>query len=319
MTGDAVARVLARLPRARRNGRRWMAPCPAHEDRSPSLQVAPADDRVLLKCFAGCSAEAVVAALGLAVADLFDDAGEREAWRPSSTAMQKTGLLMPAPREPELMRRPVGAADLWARCSRVWGSPAACAWLRSRGSDPAAVEDGDLARVLPATGALPPWATFGRRTWRDTGHLLAVPMFDHLGELVTLHARHIGADPGELPKSLTPAGSSNRGAVMADALGRLLLAGEAREWPRLLVAVAEGVPDWLALCSHYSDADEDATAVLGIVAGSWTSDLAARIPAGAVVTLATDADPAGEKYAQRIAETLHGRELRRWTPPRAAA
>lgn len=316
MTGDAVARVLARLPRARKSGSRWLAPCPAHQDRTPSLQVAQGDVGALVVCFGGCSPAAIVAALGLTMSDLWDDAGERTGWRPA-----------PAPARPverdEAPTRPEGAADLWRRSGRVWDSPAACAWLRGRGIDPAAVEDADLARTLPAEGALPSWARCRGRDWCETGHALVVPMHDHAGELATVHARFIGADPGDLPKSLTPAGASNRGVVMACPLGRLLLAGEARDWPRLLVVVVEGVPDYLAAVAQHSDADEDAPAVLGIVgggrAGSWSADLAARIPAHAEVVLAVDPDEAGERYAEAIRATLPGREVRRWTPRRAAA
>lgn len=51
---------------------RWMARCPAHEDRKASLSVKQADDRILIHCWAGCGAGDVVAALGLTLADLFD-------------------------------------------------------------------------------------------------------------------------------------------------------------------------------------------------------------------------------------------------------
>jgi hypothetical protein len=37
--------------------------CPAHEDRSPSLSVRPGRTRLLLHCFAGCSAREVLGAL----------------------------------------------------------------------------------------------------------------------------------------------------------------------------------------------------------------------------------------------------------------
>jgi len=51
-----------------------MARCPAHEDRQSSLSVGlGADERVLLKCFAGCPVEAVVQALGLQLRDLFPE------------------------------------------------------------------------------------------------------------------------------------------------------------------------------------------------------------------------------------------------------
>ena len=49
----------------------WQVCCPAHEDKSPSLSVADGDNGgVVVKCFAGCTADAVCAAAGLTVKDL---------------------------------------------------------------------------------------------------------------------------------------------------------------------------------------------------------------------------------------------------------
>jgi hypothetical protein len=57
---------------ARRVGDGWSARCPAHEDHSPSLSLAEGlDGRVLIHCFAGCTAEKVCAAAGLELRDLF--------------------------------------------------------------------------------------------------------------------------------------------------------------------------------------------------------------------------------------------------------
>ncbi len=50
----------------------WVALCPAHEDRNPSLSVRCEDGRTLIKCFAGCPTENVLDAMGLKLADLFD-------------------------------------------------------------------------------------------------------------------------------------------------------------------------------------------------------------------------------------------------------
>jgi KaiC/GvpD/RAD55 family RecA-like ATPase len=62
--------------RPKANGSGWTAHCPAHEDAHPSLSIKEGTDgRVLLKDFTGCSAEDVVAALGLEMSDLFDDPG----------------------------------------------------------------------------------------------------------------------------------------------------------------------------------------------------------------------------------------------------
>jgi len=49
---------------------RWQALCPAHDDRSPSLSITLTDDRILLYCFTGCEVSAILAALGLAWADI---------------------------------------------------------------------------------------------------------------------------------------------------------------------------------------------------------------------------------------------------------
>jgi putative DNA primase/helicase len=75
----AVQRIIAALSardcRPRPSGEGWLARCPAHDDRKPSLSVSEGDSgRALLKCHTGCSHEQVVRALGLEVRDLFDDA-----------------------------------------------------------------------------------------------------------------------------------------------------------------------------------------------------------------------------------------------------
>lgn len=60
-------------------GGRWIARCPSHEDRSPSLTIRLVDDgRILLHCFAGCSAIDVIGACGLAMTDLFPEPLTRE-------------------------------------------------------------------------------------------------------------------------------------------------------------------------------------------------------------------------------------------------
>lgn len=69
----ALARMLARLQKVRRSGRdRWTACCPAHDDARPSLSLKlQPDGRILLHCFAGCSAHEVVSAAGMDLAELF--------------------------------------------------------------------------------------------------------------------------------------------------------------------------------------------------------------------------------------------------------
>jgi hypothetical protein len=54
--------VLMEALEARRCGSCWMARCPAHDDRTPSLSIKEADGLVLVHCHAGCSQQAVIAA-----------------------------------------------------------------------------------------------------------------------------------------------------------------------------------------------------------------------------------------------------------------
>ena len=64
--------VLAALPDAKLHTPWSAAPCPAHDDDSPSFGWKVADDgAVILKCQAGCASEAIVAALGIEMRDLF--------------------------------------------------------------------------------------------------------------------------------------------------------------------------------------------------------------------------------------------------------
>jgi hypothetical protein len=69
-----INKILDHLDKVRKNGDGWIACCPSHNDKTPSMSVCEGDDgRVLLHCFAGCSTESIVAALGLSFADLFPD------------------------------------------------------------------------------------------------------------------------------------------------------------------------------------------------------------------------------------------------------
>lgn len=65
--------MLSRLEGVRRTGNgTWLARCPAHADKSPSLSLRECDSgAVLIHCFAGCAAHDVVGAVGLLVSDLF--------------------------------------------------------------------------------------------------------------------------------------------------------------------------------------------------------------------------------------------------------
>jgi putative DNA primase/helicase len=60
MNGEVIAQFLG----GRKAGCGWTAPCPAHDDRTPSLSIRDAEDgRILVHCHAGCDQEQVIAAL----------------------------------------------------------------------------------------------------------------------------------------------------------------------------------------------------------------------------------------------------------------
>ncbi len=69
---------LARLKNVRRKGSGWQALCPAQEDRNPSLSIDVREGKILIHCHAGCSQEAVLAALKIKARELSLDAGGGE-------------------------------------------------------------------------------------------------------------------------------------------------------------------------------------------------------------------------------------------------
>lgn len=70
---DPMPNLLARLEGTRGTGAgKWQARCPSHDDRTPSLSIRELPDgTILLHCWAGCSANDVIRAVGLELRDLF--------------------------------------------------------------------------------------------------------------------------------------------------------------------------------------------------------------------------------------------------------
>lgn len=79
-----IEQFLQRLKGVRHTGKEWMALCPAHPDRIPSLSVGlGADNRILLHCHRGCDTPAILQAIGVSPADLFPDSDHS---KPSGTS-----------------------------------------------------------------------------------------------------------------------------------------------------------------------------------------------------------------------------------------
>lgn len=127
--------LLSRLDKVRQTGPgRWVACCPAHEDKRPSLTVRDRDDGgTLVHCFAGCTAHEVVSAVGLSLSDLF----------PERTADQAHAI--------KGERRPFPAADV-LRCIAFEALVVLTAGVALLDGTP--FTDTDRARLVQAVGRI---------------------------------------------------------------------------------------------------------------------------------------------------------------------
>lgn len=161
--GDAATRVLSRLEILRAAGpERWMACCPAHDDRRPSLSIAQGDVGALIHCFAGCATSDVLGALGLLDSDLFDEPHERRKapqTRPLAVRHDRAVVRAPdaLPSEEQLAawseraHRTRGLLDRLA-ARKSWSAPAVAAlrvgWDGERVTFPLRDDVGRLVNVL---------------------------------------------------------------------------------------------------------------------------------------------------------------------------
>lgn len=90
---------------------RWIAKCPAHEDRSPSLSIREIEDgTVLVKDFGGCGAADVVAAVGLELRDLFPERPAEHRRKPSRAWLDARDVLSCIAIETEVLA--IASSDL---------------------------------------------------------------------------------------------------------------------------------------------------------------------------------------------------------------
>ena len=73
-------KLLSHLEKVKAKGNNsWMACCPAHDDKNPSLVITEKDERVLIHCFSHqCDVSDIVHAVGLELSDLFPEKDFRE-------------------------------------------------------------------------------------------------------------------------------------------------------------------------------------------------------------------------------------------------
>lgn len=154
MTESSYRRILDNLERVKETGNRATALCPAHPDNNPSLSVTKTEGRTLIYCHAGCDPGQVLEAIGLTMADLFDEPfqhdrhgtvlarysypGGREVWRTASKQF-------PQPRTDKNGDRTLFHADRIADAETVY--------VVEGEEDVHAVEAAGGAAVCPAMGA----------------------------------------------------------------------------------------------------------------------------------------------------------------------
>jgi hypothetical protein len=185
---------------------------------------------------------------------------------------------------------------------RVTRDPEVSGWLRSRGLPPESVDELNLAGALPLERSPEPaWARYRGRSWAEGGWRLVVPAYDAHGALRSVRARLVTGEAG-MPKELPPAGVAAAGLLLCCPRARELLksgAGADEVW------VVEGVPDWLSLAlllERRRARGGAPAAVFGGWAGSWGA--LCLLPAGVRVMVATDGNPAGDRYAEAIRAAL---------------
>lgn len=339
-----VCRRLGLLDGAKRQSGGLLVRCPVHGDRNPSCSVTRGPDGTLrVHCF-GCDLSGDALSLVAAVEGL--DVG-RDFRRVLEAAARIAGVQLAeahsgseaAPREPRHVPPPPPpkppppageVAALWAACVPCSADLDVAAWLRSRGLDPAAVDRYALARALPLSVTAPSWACYRgdadeARSWAALGYRAIFPLYDVEGVLASVRARLVvPAAVGQgAPKSLPPVGYSTRGLIMACPCALLVLQIAAWRasndaaalehgsdgWPRYAerrVVLTEGEPDFLTWAARGEGVRT--LAVFGLPgSGAWSDELAARIPDDCTVLVRTDADDAGDRYAEQIAASLHGR------------
>ena len=125
-----------------------------------------------------------------------------------------------------------------------------------------------------------------------------------------MHARLVEKVDGDRAKGLFPSGHTAKGLFLADSFARLLITEGIPKWWRQneppSVIITEGAIDFLTVATHYG-CTEYAPAVLGVFSGSWSDELAARIPTECRVVVKVHRDEAGAKYRDAIRRSLSGR------------
>jgi putative DNA primase/helicase len=277
MTAEIIARALG----GRKAGSGWVARCPAHDDRTPSLAIRDADNgKVLVHCHTGCDPRNVIAALK--ARGLLDLTGRRQ-----RRHVQWRNVAEPQHDKRQDERSAVALA-LWRSSKPTFGT-AVESYLASRGIDPPLPSSLRFHPGLkhPSGGIWPAMVAL------VTNGADGTPLAIHRTFLARDEVGKARVDPQKMML-----GPCRGGVVSLADPGDLLMIGEGIE-TCLSAMQATGHPAWAALST------------------SGLRGLDLPVDVSDVVVLA-DGDDAGEAAAQDCARKLkrEGRRVRIARPPK---
>jgi putative DNA primase/helicase len=258
VSAEAIAKALG----GRKAGGAWMACCPAHEDREPSLSITDANGgKVLVRCHAGCQQRDVIAALHSR--GLWPING----WQRRRSLHNAHSRLHARP-DPEALKRAEVALAIWQVSRPAKGTPAE-AYLRSRGfylSPPPAIRF-QPGLKHPSGGVWPAMVALVTRGIDDTP--------------IAIHRTFLARD-GKGKAPVDPAkmilGPCRGGAVRLAGPGEVLMVGEGLE-TCLAAMEATGHCAWAALSTsglRTLDLPKDARDVIVLADGDEAGEAAAR-------------------------------------------
>jgi len=253
------AQAIGEALKGRKRGHSWVARCPAHDDRSPSLSITDGEDRVLVYCHAGCSQSEVIQALrklGL----------WRNTDRNRRLPVQMRTCI--ARQNVQDNKRTENALLLWQSARSATETPVAT-YLRSRGIH---ISTPDTLRFHPglkhAEGNI--WPVMLGLVTRGKDQ---TPVAVHRTFLAT---DGMGKAPVETQKMML--GPCRGGAVRLAEPSRLLLIGEGIE-TCLAAMQGSGHPAWAALSTsglRSLDLPKDIREVIVLADGDRAGEVAAK-------------------------------------------
>jgi putative DNA primase/helicase len=257
MTAETVAKALG----GRKAGSAWIARCPAHQDREPSLSITDADDgKVLVRCHAGCEQHQVIASLKA-----------RGIW--SNTGRCHGNIIGSGSGATNELDR--GNAKRTQAALRMWGATAPAdgtlveTYFRSRGV------------VIPVPAALRFHAAIKHPRGQLWPAMIALVTRGTDGAPLAIHRTFLARDGhGKAPVEPTKMmlGPCRGGAVRLAAPGDVLMVGEGIE-TCLSAMLATGHPAWAALSTsglRTLDLPNEVCAVIVLADGDDPGEAAAR-------------------------------------------